>query len=305
MKARNKRSKVIIFLVIITTLACSIIQTTQVVTPSLTGSIEEPELTETTIPGYEIKPEESIDTPLPPQSPTPTVEIEPEIPSKGSHQAWMGGFGCGVTLLDENGNWWGFREKVSPLTTDQVYDIALDTSGKAWIVDSLGIRYTDGHLWGDVSTDFSLGGEAIAVNEMSGFVWVAAFKHASVFDGNKWTTYPSTYFGESDFVDQVKDIAIDGLGRVWLATGSSVTMFDGKSWQYWEEGSGFDKHYFIETLSVGMDGRVWVGHSDGILVYDGQRWTQFSTNRLRQVSPLKKRVDKIGLNSTLLKVSKI
>jgi len=188
-----------------------------------------------------------------------------------------------VTLLDSDGHWWGFREKSSPLSTDQIFDIAIDSSGEAWIVDSHGIRITNGQSWREVGTDFSGGADALAIDDTSGQVWTVDYKRASVFAGFTWTTYKSRNFGDSDYVDQVTDVAIDPQGRAWLATASSIAMFDDEAWEVWEEGTGFSKSYFIEVIAAGQDGRIWVGHSNGVLVFDGQGWVDLGPQRLSQV----------------------
>jgi hypothetical protein len=204
-------------------------------------------------------------------------------PSDGPDRVWLGGFDCGVTLLDSEGSWWNYREEGGALRTDQVFDIAIDPSGDAWVVDSLGIRITDGQNWRDIGTGFSRGAEAIAVAGASGLVWTVRYGGASVYDGMTWTDHDSSNFGTSDFVDRAKDVALDPQGRAWVATASSVAMFDGESWTAWEEGAGLPERYYVEAIAAGPDGRIWVGHSDGLLVYDGQNWADLEPGGASQI----------------------
>lgn len=239
-------------------------------------------------------PEASTAVPAPEEEAGPTTEpptmeaVAPTRPPAGPpsgalDRAWLGGFNCGVTLLDSEGNWWGFREESGALSTDQISDIAIDPSGDAWIADSQDIRVTDGQNWREVSTDFSGGAEAIAIDDASGLIWTVDYRRASVFDGVTWTTHNSRNFGNSDSVDQAKDVAVDPKGHAWVATASSVAMFDGTSWTVWEEGAGFPEQYFIEAIAAGQDGRVWVGHSNGVLVYDGRGWSDLGPGGTPQI----------------------
>jgi hypothetical protein len=272
---------IIITVLILAVSACKLLEGGMSVEPTPEDVTQVPSAVATTVPVSE----EEVGTPTesPTQEAAAPATSQAAIPATGLDQAWLGGFNCGVTLLDSDGQWWGFREEGAELSTDHIFDIAIDSSGKAWIADSLGIRVTDGENWAEISTDFSGGAEAIAIDHASEQVWAVDFKRASVFDGMTWTTHKSRNFGDSDHVDQAKDVAIDPQGRAWVVTASSVAMYDGESWQFWEEGAGLSERYFFETVAAGQDGRIWVGHSNGVLVFDGQGWVDLGPQRLSQV----------------------
>lgn len=258
-----KHLRLVTLVLILSALACSLPVSTQL----------PPEETEEAPPSAPTQPEDT--TPIPEEVISTPAIPQGVQPASGLDQAWLGGFGCGVTLLDNQGNWFGFREESGALSTDQIYDIALDPSGEAWIANSLDISLTDGQNWRQAATDFYGGGDAITI-DASGNVWTVGYDRASFFDGTTWTSYQSNNFGNSEFVNLVKDVAVDAEGRAWVATSSSVAMFDGTMWTAWEEGAGFVERYFLETIAAGPDGRVWVGHSDGVLLYDGQGWTEIN-----------------------------
>ena len=44
------------------------------------------------------------------QSSDTSSQLQADVPASTIDQAWLGGFGCGVTLLDSGGHWYGFRE---------------------------------------------------------------------------------------------------------------------------------------------------------------------------------------------------
>lgn len=277
-----KRFWMITFVLMLAIMACELSDTAAELVPSAEEVIDTP-----LAPQEETKvlPAEDATAPGEPPSAETTAPAQPPAaqPAGEGDQAWMGGFNCGVTLLDNEGQWWGFREESGALSTDQIFGITIDSSGEAWIVDSHGVSTTDGQSWREVGTDFSGGAEAIAIDDVSGRVWTVDYKRASVYDGNAWTTYSSRDFGESENVDLVKDVAIDPQGRAWVATASSVAVFNGEIWEVWEENAGFTERYFIEAIAAGQDGRIWVGHSNGVLFYDGTGWTDPSPDRMTQV----------------------
>lgn len=196
---------------------------------------------------------------------TPTVSIG------GDGVAWLGGFDGGVTALDAAG-WHPFREELGNLRTDQIHDVALAPDGAAWIAHSLGLIRADASGWVELDVN---GFDAVAVDQVTGDVWGVRYQTAARYDGTSWTEYPSTEFGEGEFVDLVNDVAVDPQGRVWVATTSSVAMFDGTTWTSWVEGGGIPEFPYgtsFVALAAAPDGRIWVSHTNGVLVFDGSEW---------------------------------
>jgi hypothetical protein len=185
--------------------------------------------------------------------------------------AWLGGFDCGVTALDAAGEWRGYRESSGDLETDQIFDIVIGTDGTTWIAHSLGVYRVTSTGWESVGSE---GMEALALDPVSGDLWGVAYGKAAVYDGVGWTDHDAGQFGEGEFVELVKDVAVDSQGRAWVATNSTVAMFDGSTWTSWGVGSGLpDTSYMsIESIAAGPDGRTWVSHSNGLMVFDGQSW---------------------------------
>lgn len=202
-----------------------------------------------------------------------TTEVSTLGPDSGTHVAWLGGFGCGVSALSEDAVWYRFREEYGNFESDQVFDVVVDDAGTAWVTTSLGTFEVRNGRWSRIA-DVSF--DALAVNPSTGGLWGARFQEAAVFDGTSWETFSYTEFGEGENTALVDDVAVGPDGVVWVATSSTVAAYDGSAWVWWGIDQGFpDMPYgvFIESIAVGPDGRVWVSHSTGVLMFDGGSWT--------------------------------
>jgi hypothetical protein len=196
----------------------------------------------------------------------------PVLPGGGESAAWMGGLGCGASALTSDGQWFALREETDALRSDQVMDVAIGLGGTAWIATSSGVARVAG---GEVTEVYDNTMDALAVDRTSGDLWGVGYQTAGRYDGTSWTMFPSTEFGEGDYVDMVKDVSVDADGRVWVATTSTVAMLDGEAWTWWGSGNGFPESpyaYYLESIVAAPDGRVWVSTSDGVLIYDGTGW---------------------------------
>ena len=194
-------------------------------------------------------------------------------PTSGEHVAWFGGFGCGASALAPDRTWYRFREEYGTLDTDQVMDVVVGADETAWIATSIGVEQV---AEGVVTEVLDEGLDALAIDPASGDLWGVAYQKAVRYDGAAWTTYPSTGFGEGDYVDLVQDVTVDGAGHPWVATTSTVATMDGDAWTWWGAGHGFPESqypYYLESIVAGPDGRIWVSTTDGVLVFDGDGWS--------------------------------
>lgn len=200
-----------------------------------------------------------------------TAVFLPDMPAATPGAAWMGGFGCGVTVLDADGTWHGLREETSALRTDQVFDVVGTPSGRVYITGSLGVWEVEGDLWTEIDRK---GLESLAVGP-DGTLWGAGWERVLAWSNGAGTEYPSTLFGEGDNTQTVKDVAVGPDGVVWVTTANTVARFDGSTWDWWGNGAGFPEStypYWPESIAVGNDGTVWVTHGSGVLRFDGSSW---------------------------------
>ena len=193
-------------------------------------------------------------------------------PESGVDAAWIGGFGCGASALAADGTWSRLREEYGTLDNDQVMDVVVGSDNTTWIATSTSVeRVTAGMM----TRAYDRGFDALAVDPVSGDLWGIAYQEAVRFDGTSWESHPSTDFGEGEYVDLVKDVAVDAEGHPWVATTSTVAMLEGDTWTWWGVGQGFPDSaypYYLESIAVAPDGRVWTSTTDGVLVFDGDTW---------------------------------
>jgi ligand-binding sensor domain-containing protein len=80
----------------------------------------------------------------------------------------------------------------------------------------------------------------------------------------------------------VRDIVIDGAGRVWVANPGGVHVLDTddsagtSTWTTFTTADGLPNDW-ATALAIDENGHVWVGTRDGIGVFDGSAWITFTS----------------------------
>lgn len=124
--------------------------------------------------------------------------------------------------------------------------LVLDGSGQPWAIYSSGVLQWTGSEWVEHESDFfSLEGGAV---DGEGNLWIGSFSDgAVVYDGSNWT---SVTIDDGISNNTVRDIAVDGSGRVWLATRWGLSVWTGVDWQVYRMDTADMIDHDIYTVAV-------------------------------------------------------
>jgi len=152
-----------------------------------------------------------------------------------------------------------------------------DKSGKIWVSGGGKILLWSGDTWERVVESAELDGNICSITEdAKGNIWVATETQFGYFDGKNWR---SSHVADA----LIRDIAIDGCGRVWLATdrglrccsricknsgcGEASVFASQDIFEASEDGLLSND---VRCVAVDASGHLWVGTSAGINIFDGK-----------------------------------
>jgi ligand-binding sensor domain-containing protein len=209
-------------------------------------------------------------------------------------------------------NWTMYPTSNSSMPDNEVFSIAIDSSGNKWIgtyyriifIDSSlnfwdtnggGLAKFDGIRW-TVYTTLNSGlpdnyVTSIAI-DASGNKWIGTNKWwdgvsigvggrliggLAKFDGTNWSVYTTSNSGMPD--NHVWSIAIDGSGNKWIGTQSGgLSKFDGTNWTVYQTSNSSLPSNYIHSLAIDGSGTKWIGTMGGGLAkLDGTTWTVYDT----------------------------
>ena len=203
----------------------------------------------------------------------------------------------GLSLLSPDGSWWTYTTANSGLALDEVNTVVVDVQGRVWAgtdSDILSMLAPNGS-WTNYSTGNESLGDHVWVQTLAldkqgrvwaGRVFITASEGNYILDGNtalsvgasdgKWTHYLPT---DPSATGLVRDIAVDGKGRVWTATGNGLIVFAPASgqWAIYTSANSDLTYGTVYTVAVDKQGRIWAGTDGGLsaLNPDGS-WTSFN-----------------------------
>jgi len=215
-------------------------------------------------------------------------------------RVWIG-TAAGLTVRDTRGTLSNKQDDVSisyttsnsPLVSDQINDIVIDSAGRAWIACG---NYGEGGLQVlSVGTSLSSRGDdawatftpsnsnlphvfvrAIAL-QGSNTIWTGTFDGAarlnygsSPFDkgDDTWTVYNTSNSGLGE--NNVRDVALDTAGNVWFGlTSQGVSVLTtSDSWINFSQTDGLASNS-VNTLAIDSTGKPWIGtDGNGVSVLD-------------------------------------
>lgn len=167
----------------------------------------------------------------------------------------------------------------SELVSAEVFAIAFDTEGNAWLGDGNILRRFDGVNWTNIA---SSGSAILTISiDSNGNIWfgggTAWELHGLIreglakFDGNTSTLYWVNEIGGK----KVSVVEIQPNGNIWFGTyDGGLSEFDGSEWTTytcWNSGLG---RYSIQDIIQDNNGIWWILHKNGgISTFDGiDKW---------------------------------
>ncbi len=242
-----------------------------------------------------------------------TLEVAPKInggpswrdfkPSSAIHvlaiegnTIWAGGINTSVVQVDTHtGNVLAsYTTRNSPLLSDQILAIGIDSHGNKWFGTDAGVSKFDGSNW----TDYTKSNSGLPDNyinavvpDNTGRVWFGTRYGLVRFDGSTWESYNTSNSGLIG--NSVNSIAIDSQGSVWVgannqtlcfpdnpASGGALSKFDGSTWQTFQDPSSLTKTFWIgfDAITIDNNNNKWLGSADGQLSKFNQTDPALATN---------------------------
>ncbi len=168
----------------------------------------------------------------------------------------------GGTFTDKSDDTWTYYSQGSELVSGRVFSMAQDANANMWF----GIRDENGNQ--DNILELLIEGDPSTTTD------------------DEWLTYDVDDELAGFFTRDVRELAIDNLGRLWIVYYlHGVDVWDFGDYYTYEDDTIV--HYglteglpssVIHSVLVAGDGRVWLGANNGIAVFDaaGETWTVIS-----------------------------
>ena len=164
------------------------------------------------------------------------------------------------------------------LTSNQINDIFIQGNGKVWIATNDGMLTGSGDKWSLEERYLNF----IGVDAYDQNLWILGDDLMWQVDSKgKWQAIP---IEPKNVEGQLRDIAVDGKGRVWIAS-NMMTGFDVQANRYQRFGPGqYFTSQFVNCLDVDQDGSIWTGTDDkGLYLI---QWEAAMTVNILMDSPL-------------------
>ncbi len=198
----------------------------------------------------------------------------------------------GMNMFD--GSTWTSYGKAQGLAEENVYDIAIDTSGTKWIATLFGgVSRFDGSTW----TTYNTGNSGLPNNNVesvaasnNGDLWFGTtLAGVAGFDGSTWTIYDTSNSGLVN--NNIHSIAIYETSsctsctryyrtrrEIWLGTGNGVSRYNTRysTWRTYQ----FDGilNTIHNAVAVDGSGNKWLATKSGLTMFDGSTWTVYDTS---------------------------
>jgi ligand-binding sensor domain-containing protein len=166
---------------------------------------------------------------------------------------------CLITSSNTLAQWRLLNASNSPLHSNIVREIAIDSDGSKWIATQHAVQKLSGNSW---TTYTALDGynlnNVLCVAARNGIVWVGTDKGLSRFDGTTWTTFndptklPVGASGPDDLT--IKDVVVAQNGTVWLAGSRGIAQFNGTTWRKYNSSNSPLKEEAVTALALDESG---------------------------------------------------
>lgn len=191
----------------------------------------------------------------------------------------------GLWIISPN----GIRQQLGTetgLPSDEVYEIALDKDGNAWVGTSAGLVTLKGSVIVSATPGSELGLEGNAVRHVfvdsRGGIWAAGESGGNMAylpSGGTWTLQ-SAYLAAGINPEFITDFAESPTGDLLVATygGGLLIRTPAGEWKRIHarsEGVTQPIDYLL-SVAAGPDGSLWLGLDDRAARFDGQTWRGFT-----------------------------
>ncbi len=142
------------------------------------------------------------------------------------------------------------------LTSNQINDIFIQSTGKVWIATNDGMLSGSGDKWNLEERYLNF----IGVDAWDQNLWILGDNFLWQVDSKgKWQ---SIAIEPKNVEGPLRDIAVDNKGRVWIAS-NMMTGYDVDANRYQRFGPGqYFTSQFVNCLDVDKDGSIWTGTDD-------------------------------------------
>jgi len=166
---------------------------------------------------------------------------------------------CLLSINAALAQWQTLNTSNSPLHSNVVREVALDSDGSKWIATQRAVQKLSGSNWTTYtafgSTSFN---NVVCIAARNGIVWVGSDKGLSRFDGTTWTTFndptklPVGTFGLNDLT--INDVVVAQDGTVWLAGSRGIAQYDGTTWRKYNSSNSPLKEEAVTALALDESG---------------------------------------------------
>ena len=224
------------------------------------------------------------------------TEVVVCLESDAEGRLWVGTWGKGVAVLDDNEEWLLLNHNNSVLqglgperAFVAVSDIERDADGLMWINNvQIGLAVVDGlnpsrEMLYDQNTLGISGDISKLTIAPDGLKWISTFQQGFLlFDdggtpftiGDEHSIHISTSTESRLSSDRIADIAVDAGGRVWVATNNGLNALSGAysrerreleidDWRIYTTEDGLPSNE-IKAVEEGRGGNIWVGTEGGL-----------------------------------------
>jgi len=171
----------------------------------------------------------------------------------------------------------------TPITTNQINDIAINASGKVWLATKAGLFGVNGDEWehytaensdlpvSNVTTLYISGDDKLWLGTSETSFFTAKNQGLISFDGSTWTVETSTLAENGE----ISAIVEDNDGNFWIGlNGNGVAKFDGSTiTETFTISNSQLPDGNVNAITIDSEGKIWVGSQAGLAHYDGSAWT--------------------------------
>ena len=176
--------------------------------------------------------------------------------------------------------WEVFNTQNSPLLSNSIRQVYLDTDQSLWVSTAYGLGHYDGTNW-QILTQANGGLPDDIVNcvarDSSGNLWVGTLTSGlGKFDGINWTYF--TFANSNIPEDHIRALAIDSSGRKWVATTGGLAVFNDTVWKVYDFTNSLLQTNNIADICFGTQDTAWIGTVNGglVLMIDTQMVQSFT-----------------------------